>query len=363
MLQTLEFAAEFAPSLPYRTDAESASIGLAEDASRFGLQGLTRHSLSILKPDCITPLGMRLALTGTPDQIRDEQFVARQLAAQPTWSDEYRIVHLIEKSLWIEGHSDLVMTLLKNPSQIPDNPPPSIMRALSRAYQEHPEATIWYGVPLFSDEKNADGLPIPMTAAQVAAESQQRLQTAIDFALRWRWAIRTGRAAANVPNQLWSGLRRAAQIPGNMTREFLRAYRRALADSRARTKAFVQAELEKCRLGRSQTVVPDHTTSLGRFAYAVTSSAAMIQSTIGNALPDNPDHYIFGSAAVGAFAQTAAAITSIAWVPTAATVIACDPFLFLELPEEPGKLRYIGHWYWQDRGFGRRKKLHVHTHD
>jgi hypothetical protein len=32
-----------------------------------------------------------------------------------------------------------------------------------------------------------------------------------------------------------------------------------------------------------------------------------------------------------------------------AAVIACDPFLFIELPDEPGKLRMLGHWYWQRR--------------
>jgi hypothetical protein len=43
-----------------------------------------------------------------------------------------------------------------------------------------------------------------------------------------------------------------------------------------------------------------------------------------------------------------------------AAVIACDPFLFIELPDEPGKLRMIGHWYWQPQPNGR-EKLHVHV--
>ena len=43
-----------------------------------------------------------------------------------------------------------------------------------------------------------------------------------------------------------------------------------------------------------------------------------------------------------------------------AAVIACDPFLFIELPDEPGKLRMLGHWYWQQQEDGS-KKLHVHV--
>jgi len=43
-----------------------------------------------------------------------------------------------------------------------------------------------------------------------------------------------------------------------------------------------------------------------------------------------------------------------------AAVIACDPFLFNELPDEPGKLRILGNWYWQHQPDGT-KKLHVHV--
>ena len=44
---------------------------------------------------------------------------------------------------------------------------------------------------------------------------------------------------------------------------------------------------------------------------------------------------------------------------TPMTIIACDPFLFVELLDEPGKLRHLGHWYWQD--VCGRKKLHLHV--
>jgi hypothetical protein len=42
------------------------------------------------------------------------------------------------------------------------------------------------------------------------------------------------------------------------------------------------------------------------------------------------------------------------------TVVACDPFLFVELPDEPGKLRHLGHWYWQTQPEGG-QKLHLHA--
>jgi hypothetical protein len=42
------------------------------------------------------------------------------------------------------------------------------------------------------------------------------------------------------------------------------------------------------------------------------------------------------------------------------TLVACDPFLFVELPDEPNKLRFLGHWYWQGETRGKRK-LHLHV--
>jgi hypothetical protein len=42
------------------------------------------------------------------------------------------------------------------------------------------------------------------------------------------------------------------------------------------------------------------------------------------------------------------------------TIVACDPFLFIELPDEPGKFRFLGHWYWQGPPKGK-QKLHLHV--
>ena len=67
-----------------------------EDRSPFGLQGLTRDVLRIVKPEFITQLAITLALKGTRAQIRDPEFVKRQLSYHPEWSDEYQVVHLIE---------------------------------------------------------------------------------------------------------------------------------------------------------------------------------------------------------------------------------------------------------------------------
>ena len=76
---------------------------------------------------------------------------------------------------------------------------------------------------------------------------------------------------------------------------------------------------------------------------------------------------IFDTPVVGAATSfvgaTAAPLILIKFVPLLfipLTVVSCDPFLFVELREEPGKLRHIGHWYWQKRDGGR-DKLHLHV--
>lgn len=48
-----------------------AAFAELEDDSPFGLQGLLRENIQILKPDCVTRLAITLALRGTNRQIRD----------------------------------------------------------------------------------------------------------------------------------------------------------------------------------------------------------------------------------------------------------------------------------------------------
>ena len=322
-----------------------------EDASPFGLQGLARQSLRILKPDYITKLAITLALRGTRSQIRDLEFVKRELSYHTDWVDEYQIVHLIEKSLWIRGQSDLVMTMTRNPSQIPDNPPPAIRQALARAYVLHPEATIWYGVPLFTDAVNADGLPIPVTAAQVQAEALRRIRAAQQHALRWGWMYRAALGLSRVPARCW---RRATQVAGffhHAAGRIAEYWRRARADVRRRERAAIKADLERFKMGYSQTVVPEHSTWLGRgfdaaglalelFAYQA-AFVAHVAPFVG----------------AGAIPLGIAQFAPLLFIPV--TVVSCDPFLFVELPNEPGKLRHLGHWYWQNQKG--RLKLHVHA--
>jgi hypothetical protein len=56
--------------------------------------------------------------------------------------------------------------------------------------------------------------------------------------------------------------------------------------------------------------------------------------------------------------NTLTATTATIIVPL--TIVSADPFLFIELPDEPGKLRHLGHWYWQGPVQGNRK-LHLHA--
>ncbi|MEK6258234.1 MAG: hypothetical protein AABP62_06395 [Planctomycetota bacterium] len=332
------------PTLPHDIDLE--------DNSPFGVQGLARETLQILKPDCINRLAVALALRGTPDQIRDASFVRQILAEHPEWMDEYQVVHLIERSLWIQGHSDLVMTLIRNPTQIPDNPPTSILQALSRAYALHPDATVWYGVPVFGDEKTAEGLPIPVTAQQVRTELLRRLNTAVRHARRWGWLYRAMLGAVRLPSRCWRGVKIMGARIQSKAAQLADYWKRARTDARRRERAKIAAELERCRTGQSWTQIPEHRTWLGQSLEAAGLALNLAQDRMVDVVHVAP----FLSMAI---APTAIA-TFTPMLLTPIVVVSMDPFLFVELPNEPGKLRHIGHWYWQieDRGT---KKLHVHV--
>jgi hypothetical protein len=323
-----------------------------EDSSPFGLQGLARETLQILKPDCINRLAVTLALRATREQIRDKSYVNRVLSWHPDWLDEYQVVHLIERSLWIQGHSDLVMTMTRNPSQIPDNPPPKIMEALSRAYVLHPDATIWYGVPLFGTATNEDGLPIPVTASEVRAEADRRIEAAQQHALRWGWMYRAALTAMRVPSMCWHygmAVRHRIQAARQRVVDY---WRRARHDARMRVRAMHMAQQEHCRYGCSQTIIPEHRTMLGRSletACIILELMAYQASLAGSASP-----FLGLLSAPLVIAKFAPML----FIPL--TVVSVDPFLFVELPEEPGKLRHLGHWYWQKQSRGR-DKLHLHV--
>ena len=323
-----------------------------ENVSPFGLQGLARNTLNILKPNCIERLAVTLAMRGTHEQVRDIDFVRRQLSYHPEWQDEYQIVHLVEKSLWLQGRSDLVMTMTKNPAKVPDNPPQKVLDALSRAYTLHPQATIWYGVPLFSDETNADGLPIPVTKDEVHAEAERRILAAQEHAQYWGWAYRLALKAMMFPSKCWNFGRMAYDRFTGSFVAMVDYWKRARRESRERARAAVVAELERCRYGRSQTIVPEHGTMLGR---SIDFAAAMLEVI---------EYQVSIIAYFTPFAGSAAVPLAIAsFIPKLIiplTVVSVDPFLFVELPEEPGKLRHIGHWYWQSEERGK-KKLHLHV--
>lgn len=342
MSQTAMLTRQKTRNVPHVSDGREF-----EDESPFGLQGLARDMVQIVKPEFITQLAITLALRGTSAQIRDPEFVKRQLSFHPEWLDEYQIVHLVEKSLWIQGQSDLVMTMTRNPAQIPDNPPPKIMQALSRAYALHPDSTVWYGVPLFGDATNSDGLPIPVTASEVRQEAQRRLQVAQQHALRWRWFYRAMQGIGRVPARIAYGWRVADGFVRGVSEGVARYWRRAREDARRRARAEFQQQLEHYRYGCVMTELPEHRTWLGR---GFDSAGAMLEfqvALVGHLAP------IVGTAAPLAIAKFAPML----FVPM--TVVSVDPFLFVELPEEPGKLRHIGHWYWQTKDNG--QKLHLHV--
>ncbi|MEI8018603.1 MAG: hypothetical protein WCH39_10425 [Schlesneria sp.] len=341
------------PDLPVKQTQWSPVTSGTEfdDNSPFGLQGLARDSIQIIKPECVKQLAVRLALRATRSQIQDDDYVNQVLSLHPEWVDEYQVVHLIERSLWIREHSDLVMTMVRNPSQIPDNPPRKIIDALTRAYSLHPEATVWYGVPLLGDQTNHDGLPIPVTADEVRVEAKRRIAAAREHALRWGWFYQAAMTTLRIPSLCWYSV----QAIGNRIQHGIDRvndyWKKCRQDARRRARAIYMAEHERCRFGFSKTLIPEHRTWLGQSleTACVILELMAYQSTVA-------------ASASPFFGLVAAPLAMIKFAPlifVPLTVVSCDPFLFVELPEEPGKLRHLGHWYWQNQPQGQ-QKLHLH---
>ena len=337
-----------------------ADMGL-EDSSPFGLQGLARESIELLKADAIKPLAAALALSGNRDQIRDPALSQKFISRNSGWVDEYSIVRLIESSLWFNGQSDFVMQMTRNPSQIPDNPPAEVQAALLKAYALHPEATVWYGVPLFSDKNNADGLPIPLTAAQVKEEAQRRLTAAQKHAEGLGWFYRTLLRINRLPQACRWAVRAEVLKIKRRWEGTVAEFRQARKDSKNRARAKSRADFEYFRTGKSTTVIPEHSTRMGQMASRAAQSLRMMEQRVGRSAEFTEEFLERHSYAAAGFAilpMMALQVVPLFLAPAA--VIACDPFLFIELPDEPGKLRMLGHWYWQQQKDGT-KKLHVHV--
>jgi hypothetical protein len=345
----------FVRSLPLVAD-----MGI-EDNSPFGLQGLKRETLTLLKTNAVKPFAASLALSGPRQQIKDPEVAEKLLARNSQWLDEYRVIHLIERSLWFEGRNDFVMQMTRNPSQIPDNPPAEIREALAKAYTLHPEATVWYGVPLFGEEKNADGLPIPLTAVQVRDEAERRLSAAREHALRMGWFYRSLLRISRLPQMFRQTVRRKwLGIQGHWHR-FMTEYRQARKDAQRRSRAAAYAQFEYFRTGRSKTIIPKHTTRIGKMAAIAAASLVRMETGLEHSAVMTEEFIEKHQyAAVGIAVLPVMALQVLPLFLAPAAVIACDPFLFIELPDEPGKLRMIGHWYWQPQPNGR-ETLHVHV--
>ncbi len=346
---------EFARNLPLVAD-----MGI-EDSSPFGLQGLDRETLTVLKADAVKPLAAALALAGSREQIQDPAVAENLLTRNPDWVDEYRVIHLIERSLWFDGRCDFVMQMMRNPSQIPDNPPAEIRETLARAYSLHPDATVWYGVPVFGEEKNADGLPVPLMASEVKEEATERLAAAQKHALRMGWFYRSLMRLRRLPQRVRQWVRRKWLRVQSVWQGFVSAYEQARKDAKRRSRAAARAQCEYTRKGKSTTVIPEHTTGIGKMAALAAASFGRVQSGLhrsGAMTEEILENHQFTAAGIAVLPVMALQVFPLFLAP--ATIVACDPFLFIELPDEPGKLRMIGHWYWQPQSNGS-ETLHVHV--
>ncbi len=316
-----------------------------EDSSSFGLQGIRRDALTLLRSECIMPLAVALALHDKTAFSRMD-VVEELLRRNHHWVDRFEVVHLIEKSLWIQGHCDLVMTLTRNPSQIPESPPHEVQAMLTRACVAHPQANIWYGVPLFGNETTPDGLPIPLSADEVRAENVRRIAAARDHARRYGRLYRALVRMLQLPQALRRTFATASHLALRPLVRLQQTIRLAKRDARRRRRARAIAELDYIATGRSRTVIPEHSTLLGRTAFQGLEVVARQLDSRGTI-----DNLAF--AGLSAFP-----LMPLLFVPM--TIISADPFLFLELPDERGRLRHIAHWYWQGTERGR-QRLHVHV--
>ena len=337
-----------------------ADMGI-EDSSPFGLQGLKRETLTLLKANAVKPFAASLALSGSRQQIKDPVVAEKLLARSTHWVDEYRVIHLIERSLWFEGRNDFVMQMTRNPSQIPDNPPAEIREALAKAYSLHPEATVWYGVPLFGAEKNANGLPVPLTASQVRDEAERRLSAARVHALRMGWIYRSLLRISRLPQSFRQSVRRKWLGMKGVWHRFVTEYRQVRKDAQCRSRAAARAQFEYVRTGRSTTIIPEHTTRIGKMAAIAAAALVRIETGLDRSAAmteEFMENHRYTAAGIAVLPVMALQVLPLFLAPAA--VIACDPFLFIELPDEPGKLRMVGHWYWQPQPNGR-QTLHVHV--
>lgn len=331
------------------------------DASPFGLQGLRRETLTLLKEDAVKRFAVALSLARNRRQTEDSSLIDRVIARNPDWVQEYRVIHLIEKSLWFDGRCDFVMQMTRNPSQIPDNPPREIRDALSKAYALHPDATVWYGVPLFGDERNAQGLPIPLTANQVHEEAAKRMTAARRHAQRMGWLYRGVSRVRQTPQQIHQWTRRRWLSAKGVWQKFVDEYRQACRDSKRRRRAAAIAQFEYVRTGKKTTVIPEHSTRLGKIAASASAAIAQMGAGLDDAslrAEEFMENHQYSAAGLAVLPAIALQVLPLFLAPS--VVVACDPFLFIELPEEPGKLRMIGHWYWQPGRHGG-ETLHVHV--
>jgi hypothetical protein len=138
-------------------------------------------------------------------------------------------------------------------------------------------------------------------------------------------------------------------------------YRMARKDAQGRARAQARADFEYYRTGKSTTVVPEHSTRMGQYASRAAQSLLKMEHRLGRSA-DFTEEFMerHSYAAVGLAILPMMALQVVPLFLAPAAVIACDPFLFIELPDEPGKLRMLGHWYWQQQADGS-KKLHVHV--
>ena len=307
---------------PVRPSVVRTQIVPLVDACPFQPYAKLGRNVHALKPSGIEAMADWWAATDLPTP--NDAFAAA-LQAHPQWFDSYTLISAFDRSLMLPGHQNLVMHLVEDPTQIPDRPPTSIIERLLVAERMYPTAKIYYAEPVFAVSSDPSKLPVPMTENAFLCEAGQRILKAQALAKRWAWYYWAVRCAKALDSKYdaWCKSHEIARIKAEM--EGIERLTKDVSEITARHGE-----------GMGRTITPPEMMRLMEF------ERRLLVRRLKSSTPD-----------------TVLSLSMEAQLDIIMRRI--DPLLLLELPEEPGKLRLIGHWFWHKTNG--KECLHLHLMD
>ena len=291
-----------------------------DDESNFGAFGRLRQTIAVLKPDAITMLAAYWA-TGGRTALNGNDIFGKAKTEHPGWFDTLNVIEAFDRSLMLPA-TRLVMSMVRDPHQIPDSPPPAAMQRFLQGIQQHPDATIWYAEPVFALNPTPDSLPVPVSDEAFLRESGDRVLQAQRFKNAFGWFYR--------------GHAKAGQLLLRLEKYF---HDRKLQRERLRAEAAresAEAKMQSLTTGRI----------VGRrSANQELAEIRELEARYEQVAREFPELELMGYRAL---------------TPVRMQMFRFDPLLFLELPGEQKLLRLVAHWFWQTQGAGQPRKLHLH---